>query len=331
MLLFVCVVVCLEAYAPKIVASEFDRSLLTVAQVGEGNIVYSYDGEAISPWHDVPFSVDGFLCFVCEIPLGTTAKMEIHKSHAFNPVIQDRHKDGSLRYYEYGRSIVNYGAIAQTWEDPLTPDPDTGLGGDNDPIDVLQLNAKPCPRGAVQRVRVLGALALIDGGETDWKLLVVDVDDLSDPGVLWRDVADVPVHRVHAVREWFRLYKTAEGKTENNYAFGGIAVNATHATRVADLMHVHWRTFVDGRTSCSFNKVACWVGGAHQQKSEGRNDDGSDAELSKTTWYSLCSKTSWYRGLKVLKVPEVPEELRPGSLDSEGFGLEVELKPTLVR
>lgn len=66
--------------------------------------------------------------------------------------MQDRKQDGSLRYYKYGDSIVNYGAIAQTWEDPLILDPDTGLGGDNDPIDVLQLNAEPCRRGAVQRV-----------------------------------------------------------------------------------------------------------------------------------------------------------------------------------
>lgn len=61
------------------------------------------------------------------------------------------------------------GAIAQTWEDPRALDEATGLTGDNDPIDVLQLNKAPCARGAIQRVRVLGALALIDAMETDWK------------------------------------------------------------------------------------------------------------------------------------------------------------------
>ena len=109
----------------------------------------------------------------------THAKLEIHKGHEPNPLIQDTVGNNKLRFYKYGESIVNYGAIAQTWEDPNIADPDTGLGGDNDPIDVLQLNSKPCRRGSVQRVRVLGALALIDSGETDWKLLVVDVDDVS--------------------------------------------------------------------------------------------------------------------------------------------------------
>ena len=66
----------------------------------------------------------------------------------------------------YSPAIINYGAIAQTWEDPEEPDDDTGLGGDNDPIDVLQLNEGSCERGAVQRVRVLGGLALVDGAET---------------------------------------------------------------------------------------------------------------------------------------------------------------------
>lgn len=200
-----------------------------VEVVGDGQ--YMYESKPISPWHDLPFAsgLEGgvsLLTFVCEIPLGTRAKMEIHKSVEYNKVVQDRNKDGSLRFYAYGDSIVNYGAIAQTWEDPDIPDPDTGLGGDNDPVDVLQLNAKPCHPGAVQRVRVLGALALVDHKETDWKLLVVDVDDAD---TAWRTLDDVPDDRIHQVREWFRLYKTAEGKPENEYAFEGRVVDAKHA------------------------------------------------------------------------------------------------------
>jgi len=32
-------------------------------------------------------------------------------------------------------------------------------------------------RGSVIKVKVLGALALIDEGETDWKIVTIDVDD----------------------------------------------------------------------------------------------------------------------------------------------------------
>jgi len=228
-------------------------------------IQYSYDGQRISPWHDVPFTagVDAngmtLLHFVCEIPRGTREKVEIHKGVPYNDLLQDVHKDGSLRTYVYSPAIINYGAIAQTWEDPAIPDEDTGLGGDNDPIDVLQLNEAPCSRrGQIQRVRVLGGLALVDGGETDWKLLVVDVDAPDAPP--WRDVADIPVERVNEVREWYRLYKTAEGKGENEYGLDGRAVDAQHALSVAVGTHAYWKKAREGSASCEFKKQACWLG-----------------------------------------------------------------------
>ena len=232
-------------------------------------IYYSYTAEdgtktKISPWHDIPFTLgkdeDGaiLLTFVCEIPRHSRPKIEIHKSEPFNPLLQDVKKDGSLRYYMYSDSLVNYGAITQTWEDPNKKDPDTGLGGDNDPIDVLQLNESPCERGAIQRVRVLGGLALIDEGETDWKLLVMDVDAADAKN--WRDVSDIPKTRVDELRDFFRKYKTAEGKPENKYGLDGRAVNAAHALVVATGTHVHWAEGRKGSAECQFKKSPCWMG-----------------------------------------------------------------------
>jgi len=235
-----------------------------------GPIYYAYDGARISPWQDVPFTLGNdvhgtmLLSFVCEIPRHTRPKVEIHKSEPFNPLLQDVQKDGSLRYYVYSPSIINYGAIAQTWEDPNQPDKATGLGGDNDPIDVLQLNEAPCETGAVQRVRVLGALALVDDGETDWKLLVVDVDAADAPA--WRDVGDIPKERVDELREWFRNYKTAEGKGQNKFGLDERAVDAAHALSVAQETHEFWRAGKEGKASCDFKKKACWFGAkAHDE------------------------------------------------------------------
>jgi len=253
---------------PAAASAAFDLSLLSSKNDSKA-IQYSYDGKRISPWHDIPFSLgdeDGkaLLTFVCEIPLHTAAKVEIHKSVPYNDLLQDVKKDGALRYYQYSPSIVNYGAIAQTWEDPEAPDEDTGLGGDNDPIDVLQLNGSPCAPGAVQRVRVLGALALVDDGETDWKLLVVDVDSPDVPS--WKDVGDIPVERVSEVREWFRMYKTAEGKGENKFGLDERAIDAAHALRVAKGTHELWAAARKGATSCKFKKEACWMGaGGHDE------------------------------------------------------------------
>lgn len=247
-------------------ASCFDLNAITTKN--ESGVLNYYDGNdhPISPWHDVPFSMGEdsttkapLLSFVCEIPRGTREKVEIHKSLPYNPLKQDLKKDGSLRFYEYQPekgSVVNYGAIAQTWEDPNEPDEDTGFGGDNDPIDVLQLNESPCVRGAIHRVRVLGALALVDDDETDWKLLVIDVDAKDAPS--WKDVSDIPVERVSEVREWFRLYKTAEGKGENKYGLDERAVNAAHAMRAATRNHEAWKA-MRGR-KCEFKKEKCWLG-----------------------------------------------------------------------
>jgi len=229
--------------------STFDLDKVSTTIGADGGRRFSYaDDEGnparISPWHDVPFAagvdVRGveLLSFVCEIPRGTRAKMEIHKTEPYNPVLQDVHNNGSLRELVYSPAIVNYGAIAQTWEDPKEPDQDTKVGGDNDPIDVLQLNAGSCRCGQIQRVRVLGAFALVDDGKTDWKLLVVDANAADCP--TWRDIGDIPNERISDIREWYRNYKTAEGKAQNTYGLNERAVDAAHALRVAKDSHRFW-------------------------------------------------------------------------------------------
>jgi len=252
------------------------RSLFGLAwgnQSNDGIYYYRY-GRQISPWHDIPFEAGkdkngtSLLSFVCEIPRISRSKNEIHKTVPFNPVLQDVEKDGSLRYYNYPLdkpgSICNYGAITQTWEDPKAPDPDTGLGGDNDPVDVLQLNMQPCTPGAVQRVKVLGALAMVDDSETDWKLLVIDVDAKDAPD--WSDVGDVPTERVDELREWFRNYKTADGKPQNQFGLDERAVDAAHALRVARGTHEHWAAARQGQSKCTFKKTGCWLGSGYPKK-----------------------------------------------------------------
>ncbi len=40
-------------------------------------------------------------------------------------------------------------------------------------MDVVEISGEAMPVGAVRPVRVLGALAMIDEGETDWKILAI--------------------------------------------------------------------------------------------------------------------------------------------------------------
>lgn len=65
-------------------------------------------------------------------------------------------------------------------------------------------------------------LALIDDGETDWKVICLATDDILAPFV--HDVPDLEHHMpgaVEAIREFFRIYKVAEGKPINKFGFDG--------------------------------------------------------------------------------------------------------------
>lgn len=103
-------------------------------------------------------------------------------------------------------------------------------------------------------MKVLGTLALIDEGETDWKVIVINTEDpeaadfngtnkpqeelpvlvgnmSADLNItallpLWpvADIADVRRLRpgyLEATVDWFRRYKVPDGKPENQFAFDG--------------------------------------------------------------------------------------------------------------
>lgn len=59
--------------------------------------------------------------------------------------------------------------------------------------------------GQIKQVKILGIMALLDEGETDWKVIVVDVNDPL-AGKL-NDIEDVERHLpglIRATNEWFR-------------------------------------------------------------------------------------------------------------------------------
>ena len=88
----------------------------------------------------------GVVNFVCEIPRGVTAKLEVQKKVANNPIMQDT-KKGKLRYYTYGPTFFNYGMLPKTWEDPSKKG-FNGTVGDNDPLDVMEIGTRSRSRWA---------------------------------------------------------------------------------------------------------------------------------------------------------------------------------------
>jgi inorganic pyrophosphatase len=49
--------------------------------------------------------------------------------------------------------------------------------GDNDPVDVVEIGGTCLETAGVYCVKPLGAYAMIDGGELDWKVLCICTDD----------------------------------------------------------------------------------------------------------------------------------------------------------
>ncbi|XP_062850806.1 inorganic pyrophosphatase 2, mitochondrial [Trichomycterus rosablanca] len=224
------------------------------------------EGKYISPFHDIPLYAsdqrendvptkrrkrgDGELLFnmVVEVPRWSNAKMEIATKEALNPIKQDV-KKGKLRYvanvFPHKGYVWNYGALPQTWEDPHHTDRDTECCGDNDPIDVCDIGSKVCSPGQVIRVKVLGILALIDEGETDWKVIAINAED-PDAAKL-NGIEDVRASRpghLEATVDWFRKYKIPDGKPENRFAFDGHFKDKDFAVEVIKSTHRYWRALV---------------------------------------------------------------------------------------
>ena len=61
--------------------------------------------------------------------------------------------------------------IPQTWEDPTHIEPRTKTPGDSDPVDYVDLSTAFLDSGHLGQIKILGALCVIDQGETDWKIL----------------------------------------------------------------------------------------------------------------------------------------------------------------
>ncbi|XP_021929970.1 inorganic pyrophosphatase isoform X2 [Zootermopsis nevadensis] len=205
----------------------------------------------ISPLHDIPIFADASkktYNMVVEIPRWTNAKMEINLKEVLNPIKQDV-KKGKLRFvancFPHHGYIWNYGAIPQTWENPEVLDESTGCKGDNDPIDILEIGFRVAKRGEVLQVKVLGTVALIDEGETDWKIIAIDVNDpLADE---LKDISDVEKHfpgLLKATVEWFKIYKIPDGKPENQFAFNGEAKSREFAHHVIDDVHKYWCSLI---------------------------------------------------------------------------------------
>lgn len=207
-------------------------------------------GSEISPWHDLPLDTDvgEEKWMVTEIPKMTRSKMEIATKEPGNPIAQDT-KHGKLRDY-HGPIFWNYGYLPRTWEDPQARHEELEVFGDNDPLDVIEIGNRAHAQGEVSRVKVLGAFAMIDDGELDWKIVAIDRADQVASRL--HTIADVEAEMpgvVSGIREWFRWYKAPDGKPLNKFGFNEELLGRDEALKVIAETHEAWQRLRSGGRS----------------------------------------------------------------------------------
>jgi inorganic pyrophosphatase len=147
---------------------------------------------AVHPWHDVPLSDDPAVWFPAfiEIPKGSRVKYELDKPTGLLRV--DRVLYSSVHY------PANYGFVPQTYCE------------DGDPLDVLVLGQEEVVPQVLMRARAIGAMRMRDDKGQDDKLIAVHIDDPEYAA--YRDIKNLPQHRLLELQRFFLDYKVLEGK-----------------------------------------------------------------------------------------------------------------------
>jgi inorganic pyrophosphatase len=147
-----------------------------------------------------------------EIPQGSFTKYEIDADTGH--IVVDRYQSMPVIY------PANYGSITSS------------LGGDNDPLDALVYTREPIVPGAIIKVRPIGVLKMIDGGEVDDKIVAVPTSKIDPTYDNIKEIADLPKIEQQRLEAFFRVYKQLpEGR--KSVELGGFDTAETAANEVA--------------------------------------------------------------------------------------------------
>lgn len=122
-----------------------------------------------------------------EIPAGSMIKYETDAKTGF--IVADRFQSMPVAY------PANYGSITQS------------LGGDNDPLDVIFYTRAPLAPGTLIKLRPIGVLKMIDGGESDDKIVAVPASKIDPTYDDIKSLDDLPKMETERLEAFFRVYK----------------------------------------------------------------------------------------------------------------------------
>lgn len=88
---------------------------------------------------------------------------------------------------------------------------------------------------------------MIDEGECDWKVVVIDAEDKWAPFI--NDINDVEEQLpglLDAIREWYRTYKIPDGKPPNVFGLDEKFMDTAYAMEVIHECHHAWELLISG-------------------------------------------------------------------------------------
>lgn len=127
-----------------------------------------------------------------EIPMNSNIKYEYDR--AKNKIVVDRILRDGFKY------PANYGYVSNA------------LDWDGDELDVLVYTTETFIPGSLLNARIVGAMKMIDQGETDTKLIAVHSDDYRLEKI--QKLEDIPENWLENIRDFFSNYKNWKGKNQ---------------------------------------------------------------------------------------------------------------------
>lgn len=124
---------------------------------------------------------------VVEIPTGSFTKYETDAETGL--IVVDRFQSMPVAY------PTNYGSIVRS------------KGGDGDPLDVLIFSREPIVPGALIKVRPVGVMNMIDGGDIDKKIVAVPTSKIDPSYDDVKTIEDLPAIERERILAFFRVYK----------------------------------------------------------------------------------------------------------------------------
>jgi inorganic pyrophosphatase len=146
------------------------------------------DPESLPIGEDAPEVVN----VVVEVPVGSRNKYEYEPE--LGMIVRDRVLPGNIRY------PADYGFVPST------------ESADGEPLDAMVAAYDPVFPGCVLKARILGALEMDEGGETEYNIFAVPDDDprFEDIGSL----EDMPEQNLREIEQFFVAFKRLEGDEE---------------------------------------------------------------------------------------------------------------------